>query len=553
MKILFLMESPEYLRCFDSVIEALAARGHQVSLGVGYGHKEKAVGLEGLAAHVPGVRVIGVVPHVEGMWADVAFGLRGVMDFVRYLHPRFAAASALRARIKRKVLPSAYSWLDAIPRLSPGVVRRIERGLMALERAIPLSPRIVDFLRIEAPDVLLVSPLVASGSQQVDWIKAAKACGIRTAVCVASWDNLTNKGLLRIETDRVIVWNDAQKQEACDYHYIPIEKVAVTGAQLFDRWFIKRVTCDRAAFCERVGLPDARPFLLFTGSSEFISRSDVEVRFVRRWIETLRRAGDPGLREINILVRPHPYNIQAWATDPVADLPGVSVFPRHRCNPLDEGTRADFYDSLYHCAAVVGVNTSAMIEATILGKPVFSMRSEEFASTQEGTIHFHHLLPEQGGFLRIASGVEEHVQQLSARLPDVESARAEAARFVASFVRPHGRDRPATPIFVEAVEGLASAAASPAESPPLWSYLLRPILVAGALVQVVANAARPPRRIPGRRRVSILAHRVGKAVRRGRKAINKAGRIASERVRRRTRLARKQWQKMFTKPLRMRW
>ena len=47
----------------------------------------------------------------------VAHGLRGVMDFVRYLHPRFAGAPTLRARIKRKVLPVAYHWLDAIPQL----------------------------------------------------------------------------------------------------------------------------------------------------------------------------------------------------------------------------------------------------------------------------------------------------------------------------------------------------------------------------------------------------------------------------------------------------
>ena len=50
------------------------------------------------------------------------------MDFVRFLHPRFAGARALRERIKRKVLPVAYHWLDAIPRLTAGGVRRAERA-----------------------------------------------------------------------------------------------------------------------------------------------------------------------------------------------------------------------------------------------------------------------------------------------------------------------------------------------------------------------------------------------------------------------------------------
>ena len=85
-----------------------------------------------------------------------------------------------------------------------------------------------------------------------------------------------------------MVWNEAQKREAHEYHYIPEAKIAVTGAQLFDRWFDRGVTRDRAAFCERVGLPDAGPFVLFTGSSSFISESGAEVAFVRRWVEALR-------------------------------------------------------------------------------------------------------------------------------------------------------------------------------------------------------------------------------------------------------------------------
>ena len=44
------------------------------------------------------------------------------------------------------------------------------------------------------------------------------------------------------------------------------------------------------------------------------------------------------------------------------------------------------------------------------------------------------------------SASEGHVRQLAERLTDPEAARAETQRFVASFVRPHGMDRPATPI-----------------------------------------------------------------------------------------------------------
>ena len=528
MKILFVWDSPEYLRFYDSAIEEFAARGHDVAIAVINASLKKPVGLEGLQAYADRVRVLGVVPQHAGIWGAVAHGLRGVMDFVRYLHPRFAAASKLRARMKRKVLPAAYHWLDAVPRLTPARVHAVERGLMAAERAIPVCQPIVDFLREQAPDVMLVSPLIDAASEQVDWVKAARACGIRSAACVASWDNLTNKGLLRIEPDLVVVWNEAQRHEASEYHYIPANKIVPTGAQLFDRWFMKRVTRDRATFCARVGLPDTRPFLLFTGSSSFISESHAEVAFVRRWIAALRSSGDAALRDINILVRPHPYNCHAWDPDPLTDRPGAVFFPRHGYNPVDPDNRADFFDSIYHSSAVVGINTSAMIEAAIIGRSVFSMLAEEFAGTQEGTIHFHHLLPENGGCVRIASTIAEHVQQLSDRLRDPEGALAETQRFIASFIRPHGIDRPATPVFVDAIERLAAAPAPRPEAPPAWRYALRPLILAAAVPGGIgAWLTRPDPLKAMRKRLQKLTYRSRKT-------------------------ASRRWQKSVVKPLRAR-
>ena len=515
MKVLFLMDSPEYLRFYDGVIEVLASRGHRVAIAVNNQRSKKPVGLEGLQAYADRVTVLGVVPESEGVWKHVARRVRAVQDFVRFLHPAFAAAPALRARIKRKVLPRACHWLDGIPRLGAGTVRRIERALAAAEQAVPLPPAIVDFLQAQAPDVLLVSPLVTAASEQVDWVKAARACGIRTAVCIASWDNLTNKGLLRVEPDAVVVWNEAQKREAIDFHYMPAAKVRVTGAQPFDRWFAKPVTRDRAAFCRRVGLPDEGPFVLFTGSSSFISESAAEVAFVRRWLAALRTSGSPALQSLNVVVRPHPYNFHRWADDPVADLPGVAVYPAAPYNPVDADSRNDFFDSLHHSAAVVGINTSAMIEAAIVGRPVCSLLAPEFAGTQEGTIHFHHLLPDNGGFLRIATSLEEHVGQLARCLEDPVATRAETERFVASFIRPHGVERPATPIVADAVEQVAAGAAPvPA---PAWPALLRPAVLGAALPLIVVDWAVDPD-TPAR-----LRKQLGSTGRRARKRVAQAG------------------------------
>ena len=492
MRVLFLMDSPEYLRFYDTVVEELAARGHEVAIAVNNQRARKPVGIEGLRAYGDRVRVLGVVPERQGIWSEAAHAVRATMDFVRFLHPTFAHAPALRARIKRKVLPRVYHGLDRIGSLTGETVERTERRLMAAERAIPVCRPIVEFLHGQAPDVLLVSPLVAAASEQVDWIRAARACGVRSAVCVASWDNLTNKGLLRVEPDLVLVWNEAQRREAREFHYMPESKVRATGAQLFDKWFERSISLDREAFCRRAGLPDSGPFVLFTGSSSFISESSAEVAFVRRWIAALRNSPVPELRTVNVLVRPHPYNFHRWADAPVADLQGVAVYPKQSYNPVDPASRDDFYDSLSHSAAVVGINTSAMVEAAIVGRPVCSMLAEEFTDSQEGTIHFRHLLPEHGGFLRIAATLEAHVAQLGQCLQHPEMTRAETAGFVASFIRPHGVGRPATPIFVDAVEALAAGPVPVPEPSSAWRHLVRPLLLAAVVPVVIDNWIRDP-------------------------------------------------------------
>jgi hypothetical protein len=114
------------------------------------------------------------------------------------------------------------------------------------------------------------------------------------------------------------------------------------------------------------------------------------------------------------------------------------------------------YDALHHSAAVVGLNTSAQIEAGILGKPVFTLLAEGFEQGQQGTLHFHYLLKEQGGFVEMGRDLDEHMNHLAGALQgavDVDGIRQAVER----FIRPHGWHQPATPILAEAICALAPA------------------------------------------------------------------------------------------------
>jgi hypothetical protein len=287
---------------------------------------------------------------------------------------------------------------------------------------------------------------------------------------------------MRLVPDMVTVWNAHQKREAVDYHGVPADRIAVTGAQLFDRWFGREPSQSRESFCQMVGLPDTRPFVLFTGSSVFIARSEVEVPFVRRWLEGLRASSDSTLRDAAVLVRPHPFNADAWVTADFSDLGPVAIWPRQRYTPAEESARTSFFDSLSYSAAIVGINTSAMIEGAILKRPVLSLLTPEFAGTQEGTLHFHYLLPENGGFLRVAHSLEEHEAQLIEVIKRPELVREQTERFVSTFLRPQGLDVACTPLLAGAIERAARETAAVPRRESLGTKVFRVVVLPTAVV-----------------------------------------------------------------------
>jgi len=128
-----------------------------------------------------------------------------------------------------------------------------------------------------------------------------------------------------------------------------------------------------------------------------------------------------------------------------------------------------FYECIGHSGAVVGLNTSAELEAAIAGKPVFTvLAGATDADGQATTLHFHYLLEEHGGFVRVAKSLEEHVAQIDAEL-DAPSDAASIRRFVGEFLRPLGEDRAVSPLLAEAIErtfeGLSEERAASANKP----------------------------------------------------------------------------------------
>ncbi len=492
MKILFLARHFSYLRNFESAIAELAERGHTLHLSA---DREESMGgagmVERLAARYPNVTVGWTPTRESGAWYDLARKLRLGIDYLRFLEPRYAAAPRLRGRAEERT-PGIVRWLAGLPLLRSESGRRLLAWILyQFEQAIPRSRELDAFLREQEADAVLITPLVDLGSPQLDHFLSARALGLRTVLCVGSWDHLSSKSLLRAIPELVTVWNDTQKQEAVELHRVPPSRVVVTGAQCYDQWFGRRASRPRAEFFEQLGLDPAKPLILYVCSSLF--RNTVsEARFVEQWIQAVRGSADPALRDAGILVRPHPARHDEWHETDLTEFKNVALFGSH---PVDAVSKNDYFDSFAHAAVVVGLNTSAFLEAGVAGKPVLSVLLPDISKdNQEGTLHFHYLMNVGGGLVQTARSLDEHVAQLSATLADPAAGIERAHRFTRAFIRPQGLDTASTPLFASAIEGVVEKPAPAPVGAPLTALIARVLLLPWLTYAQLRTATQPLRK-----------------------------------------------------------
>lgn len=474
LRILFSMRNCWYVRIFESVIRGLASQGHLVHILAEHDPDpvpQWTAAATALAAESPNVTVGYARRSLDDPWLDLRVMTRLGRDYLRFLEPRYRATPILASRARARV-PARVARLAERGPAARALLRRV---LGMVERAIPEDPEIAAAVTMSdgvQPDVVLVTPLVDLGSDQHDVLRAARARGIPSALCVGSWDHLSSKGVLRDHPDRIFVWNETQQREAVELHDAPPQSIVVTGAQCFDHWFDRRPSLDRGEFCRKVGLDSNRPYVLYVCSALF-EGSPNEAEFVRRWIAAARETVHPELRDAGILIRPHPKRAFEWDGADLSAWPNVRLWPPRAAAPMDSVTKSDYFDSLYHSACVVGLNTSALIEAGIVGRAVHTILLPEFTENQEGTLHFRYLI--DGGLLRTSRDLDEHVAQLAASVRGRHDAVDANRAFIETFVRPHGLQTTGTTVFIESIEQLAAVQPAPARA-PWWRSPLRAAL-----------------------------------------------------------------------------
>lgn len=433
MKFLFIANQFGMFRHFESVAEALMQQGHQVNFWFGTVKKgmssDTAIKDFNLKHNLPDYKIL---KYKKRIWHELSISnfLRDLVGYRVYLKPDWTAYKYKKHYEARMHLLAR--WVMQYPTLKKYIFK--DRFLKFVERllhSLPPKLKFVFELWSALPDVLVVTSNLPWDAPELEYLVAAKFLGVPAVLQIASWDNLSTKSTINIIPDKTLLWNQALKDEAVILHDIPEEKIAVTGAATFDNLFETRSRFSYKEFCEKAKLNQHGPFVVYLGSS--ISIAGDETRFARDLVKRVREKTNA-----QVLIRPHPLNFQIWSN---FEEDGAVVFPKVGELPDTLDARQDFFETMFHGKAVIGVNTSAMIDASILDRPCISIKSDEFAMVQSGSSHFRHL--SNGQFLEIAENMDSAVKIIQSILAGNDRLRDNRRDFVIGFVRPDGMHKSA--------------------------------------------------------------------------------------------------------------
>lgn len=424
MKVLFCFQSIAQSRHFLRLLRKLGERGDEVTLLAVEAGRSKVV--PPYLRDVPGLRFLPWPDRDRSFWARHSDPFRMARSAAFFADERFRDAAEIRRRVYRALDPalkgfgSGSSWGKSV--------------LGHIERAIPPSRDILAAVRATNPDVVLVSPLVNHlMGGQTDFVKASHALGIPVALPVFSWDNLSSKGVIHTMPDRVFVWNQVQVEEVVGLHHADPAIVSRHGAWRFDDYRALAPTIDYETFCRLHGCDPSKRTILYLGSSPLIAPREGD--FAAEWLARVRGSDDPLIARANVLFRAHPRNVAAWKELLAAERPERVAFQDPES--LSFFDEQPLFDTIHHSDACFAVNTSAVLEAAIQGKPVLTILHPAIAEGQKGTLHFEYLTTAGGGLLHQATNFDEHLAELGEVLRREAGASDERAKCFAHTFLDH--------------------------------------------------------------------------------------------------------------------
>lgn len=229
-----------------------------------------------------------------------------------------------------------------------------------------------NFLSERKPDLIFAADILETNDIRL--ISEAKKRGIFVIGMVRSWDNLTNKGIMPVVPDMILVNNDSIQQELIDIHKVKKDIIRVVGMPQFD-YYIGYAPTPREEFFKTLAFDPVKKVIMFAPMGSKFIESDWQI------LQTLHDAIRDGsiAGKPNLLVRFPP-------GDGIEHLTRVKMSPEIRVfmdRPgvgfkIDEKKDKEFgredmvhlADSLYYSDILVNAGSSLCIDIAAFDKPI---------------------------------------------------------------------------------------------------------------------------------------------------------------------------------------
>jgi hypothetical protein len=441
MKIVFVFDSALFFTAYEDLIRYLCQKGHDIKIVYGKGRKPFPVDgpLEKFLLETNNCKAEPLLKRRGWRWLLTI--TRRLLDRAPYLEPEHPSPWLVN---RRTGFSRPIRLLLDTP-LAKRILKdeRFQNKLKWFENNIPPEPTIMRWLNNVSPDIIVVAPYILYNDHyEAEYVKAAGSLGIPTMMFLNSWDHLLSKCTFQIIPDWILVWNRVLMNDAVKFHRIPINKMLITGTPQFDAWFEMQPALDRDVFCEQVGLNPKRRFISYLCSA----LNGNEAQFVDEFAKKLLM--NPQTRDLEILVRPYPSNIGIWKD---FNAENVVIWPKTGGMPDLPEAKMGYFHTLYHGEAVVGISTTAFLEAAVIDRPCLTLMTDTFRYAHRMG-HFQYLL--DADFLEKAVSHEDASDKLAAILNGADVKADNRHRFVRDFVRPKGVEMPVFPIMANILESI---------------------------------------------------------------------------------------------------
>lgn len=419
-----MIRAVEYYPYARSVVESLAAKKHKVKVLFDERWSKESLWRLQTKAKVN----FSWGRYESSRWRKIIFYAQDILSWRRYFKVR-GQSSFYRDRYLN-FLPGIIRIFVKVPIIRWFVLSGpMSAILAALVRWTPAESNVVSDIIDFSPDVIVGTPgNMPFSSCDQEYLRAAKFLKIPTAISVFSWDNLTTKGIFPVKPDLFLVWNETQVAEAKQHHGINRSAIKIIGAPLFDFWFDGRR--DRQvehSFYKKHHLDRSLPILLYLETSDSLTGDE-------RWlVKKLRDALDGSdLKKVQMVVRPHPF--KSYFGKFV--YPGVSVIPKKGSWPESDSAIRLYRQTILASDVVFGINTSGLLDATILDKPSMSMVVDTYKQTQLETQHFGQMV--KNDVLVLVESFDEFTREVRKLLAGQDLHKRQRGAFVKRFIRPRG-------------------------------------------------------------------------------------------------------------------